>query len=105
MTDETTMGGLKPLDEAWMVGALRFVFVTCERTRRGPTWGELYAHMGWRRQAFKSRWRMEKLGRRGLVWDESPRSLRVSAEGIRQLKTATRAARKTAAHRRAASAA
>jgi hypothetical protein len=71
----------KPIDEPWMVRALVFVIRYRRDHDEGPTWDELWRHMRWQRK-FGSWYRMQKLSRRGLVWEDGvSRSLDVSDAG------------------------
>lgn len=80
-----TESTVKPIDEAWMVRALVFVIRYRRDHDEGPTWTELWAHMRWPRK-FGSWFRMQKLGRRGLVWEDGvPHSLDVSDAGRAEL--------------------
>ncbi len=78
---------LKPIDERWMLRALRFVDRFSRTNGHGPTWGELFKHMGWPRKSCSAWFRMQKLRKRGLEWDEDgERSLRLTEAGAEQLK-------------------
>jgi hypothetical protein len=76
----------KQVDEAWQARAMQFVVRHRKKHGVGPTWNELWTYMGWHRKRCGPAIKMQKLRKRGLVYDETPRSLDVTEAGRNALR-------------------
>jgi hypothetical protein len=92
------MSELSPIDERWMFRALLFIKRYVERHGgEGPLWSEIAAHMLWSPSSCSGYYRMRKLAKRGVTWDEdTARSTRLSPEGVAHLEQAIKAQRRRA---------